>query len=76
MITTAGHGLITPAIINTPTGITGLSSMATQQTSQNLYNDKELFDDADLNWYDYGFRNNDPQIGRFTQLDPLTDDYP
>ncbi|MBX9784360.1 MAG: hypothetical protein K2X48_13805 [Chitinophagaceae bacterium] len=40
------------------------------------YNDKELWDDADLNWYDYGFRNYDPQIGRFTQLDPLTDDYP
>lgn len=41
-----------------------------------LYNDKELFEDGDLNWYDYGFRNYDPQIGRFTQLDPLTDDYP
>ena len=44
--------------------------------NKNLYNDKELFDDADLNWYDYGFRNYDPQIGRFPQLDPLTDDYP
>ena len=41
-----------------------------------LYNDKELIDDADLNWYDYGFRNYDPQIGRFPQLDPLTDEYP
>jgi len=41
-----------------------------------LYNDKELFDDADLNWYDYGYRNYDPQIGRFVQLDPLTDEYP
>ena len=40
-----------------------------------LYNDKELFEEADLNWYDYGFRNYDAQIGRFTQLDPLTDDY-
>ena len=40
-----------------------------------LYNGKELFDDADLNWYDYGFRNYDPQIGRFTQLDPLTFEY-
>lgn len=40
-----------------------------------LYNDKELFEEADLNWYDYGFRNYDPQIGRFTQLDPLTDDF-
>lgn len=44
--------------------------------NNNLYNDKELFDDGDLNWYDYGFRNYDPQIGRFMQLDPLTDDYP
>ncbi len=44
--------------------------------NKNLYNDKELFDDADLDWYDYGFRNYDPQIGRFTQLDPLTDEYP
>jgi len=33
-------------------------------------------DEADINWYDYGFRNYDPQIGRFPQLDPLTDDYP
>ena len=44
--------------------------------NNNLYNDKELNDDADLNWYDYGFRSYDPQIGRFPQLDPLTDGYP
>lgn len=43
--------------------------------NQYLYNDKELWEDADLNWYDYGFRNYDPQIGRFPQLDPLTWDY-
>jgi RHS repeat-associated protein len=30
-----------------------------------LYNDKELFDDGDLDWYDY-----DPQIGRWIQQDP------
>ncbi|MFT3948779.1 MAG: RHS repeat-associated core domain-containing protein [Agriterribacter sp.] len=38
-----------------------------------LYNDKELFDDGELNWYDYGFRNYDPQIGKFIQMDPLAD---
>jgi len=30
------------------------------------FNGKEMLDeDAGLNWYDYGFRNFDPQIGRF-----------
>ncbi len=44
--------------------------------NKNLYNDTELFEDADLDWYDYGFRNYDPEIGRFPQLDSLTDNYP
>ncbi len=35
-----------------------------------------MIDDADLDWYDYGFRSYDPQIGRFPQLDPLTNKYP
>jgi RHS repeat-associated protein len=41
-----------------------------------LYNDKELDDEGDLNWLDYGFRNYDSQIGRFVQVDPLTDEMP
>ena len=42
--------------------------------NKNLYNDQEIVSEADLNWYDYGYRNYDPQIGRFVQQDPLTDD--
>ena len=60
----------------------GISSVKLPDASEGsinnnyLYNDKELFDDGGLNWYNYGFRNYDPQIGRFMQLDPLTDAYP
>lgn len=62
--------------------IAGISSVKLADASEGviankyLYNEKELFDDGGLNWYDYGFRNYDPQIGRFTQLDPLTFEYP
>src|SRR6185312_6829172 len=62
--------------------IAGISSVKMGDANEgslknnNLYNDKELWDDADLDWYDYGYRNYDPQIGRFTQLDPLTWNYP
>jgi RHS repeat-associated protein len=42
-----------------------------------LYNGKELQDDKmvseALDWYDYGARFYDPQIGRFTTLDPATE---
>ncbi|ULQ52152.1 DUF6443 domain-containing protein [Flavihumibacter fluvii] len=42
-------------------------------TNNNLYNDKELFAEGDLNWYDYGFRDYDPQIARFVEMDPIQD---
>jgi RHS repeat-associated protein len=45
-----------------------------------LYNGKELQDETlgvtALDWYDYGARFYDPQIGRFTCLDPIASEFP
>jgi RHS repeat-associated protein len=66
------HGLKIAAISS------GKLAVATEGEVINLflYNDKELMDDGGLDWYDYGQRNYDPQIGRFQQVDPLTDIFP
>lgn len=41
-----------------------------------LYNGKELHNWNGLNWQDYGFRYYMPEIGRFTGVDPIADQYP
>ena len=38
-----------------------------------LYNGKELQEDYNLNWYDYGARMYDPVIGRWSTVDPLVE---
>jgi RHS repeat-associated protein len=63
-----------------PFGLTmvGISSKAAEKLNNAIrFNGKELNEDLDLDWYEYGFRNNyDPQLGRFHSVDPLSTDYP
>ncbi|MCB0856437.1 MAG: N-acetylmuramoyl-L-alanine amidase, partial [Bacteroidetes bacterium] len=40
-----------------------------------LYNGKELEEELDLGWYDYGFRWYMADVGRFVSVDPLAEDF-
>ncbi len=51
-------------------------SGSSEQRNFFLYNGKELQTDFDIDWYDYGARFYDPQLGRFHTADALTDAAP
>ncbi|RIY04739.1 RHS repeat-associated core domain-containing protein, partial [Hymenobacter rubripertinctus] len=54
--------------------LAGLSKSATPANKYS-WNGKERQDEFGLNWHDYGFRNYDPQLGRFMVVDPWTESY-
>jgi RHS repeat-associated protein len=62
-----------------PFGLTmaGISSKAAGKLENKKwkFQNQELDDDLGLNWYGFKWRNHDPQIGRFIQIDPLSDKY-
>jgi RHS repeat-associated protein len=78
---------ITPNTNNTPTldqsidyypfGMEFSTKLDISSDNKYLYNGKELQDEqiggVNLDWYDYGARFYDPQIGRWTTPDPLSE---
>jgi RHS repeat-associated protein len=62
-----------------PFGLTmaGISSKAAGklENKNDKFQGQPLDDDLGLNWYGFKWRNHDPQIGRFIQIDPLANDY-
>jgi len=71
---TSGNSLILEQSIDYyPFGLEHNSSIG--GNNKYLYNGKELQEDLSLNWYDYGARFYDPQIGRFFTVDRFAEKY-
>jgi RHS repeat-associated protein len=58
-----------------PFGMISQYWISGSSTNHYLYNGKELQEELDLEWYDYGARFYDPQIGRFHTIDPMAARY-
>ena len=50
-----------------------VSANANQVASKFKYNGKELNEELEVNWYDYGARNYDASLGRWMNIDPLAE---
>ena len=63
-----------------PYGMTHRPQAVTTSDNRYLFNGKELQNNllggVNLDWYDYGARFYDPQIGRWHVADPVTSEYP
>jgi RHS repeat-associated protein len=55
----------------------GISSKAagTIQNKEKTFQGQRFDDDLGLNWVQFKWRNHDPQIGRFIEIDPLAEEY-
>ncbi|MBI5370933.1 MAG: hypothetical protein HZA79_02775 [Sphingobacteriales bacterium] len=64
-----------------PFGLTmaGISSKALDfgnpKNKEKTFQGQRFDDDLDLNWVQFKWRNHDPQIGRFVEIDPLSEKY-
>ncbi|WP_420386234.1 RHS repeat domain-containing protein [Roseivirga sp.] len=57
--------------------IAALSSRAplSKPNNYNTFQGQERTEDFDLGWYQFKWRNHDPAIGRFFNIDPLAEEY-
>jgi RHS repeat-associated protein len=56
--------------------MSGISSKAAGKLeNKKKFINQELDEDLGLNWYQFRYRNHDPQIGRFIEIDPLAHKY-
>jgi RHS repeat-associated protein len=46
-----------------------------QVNKENTFQDQRFDNELDLNWVQFKWRNHDPQIGRFIEIDPLSEKY-
>lgn len=55
----------------------GISSRAANLTpnKEKTFQGQQFDDDLGLDWIEFKYRNHDPQIGRFIEIDPLAEDY-
>ncbi len=55
----------------------GISSKAAGsiQNKEKTFQGQRFDDDLGLNWVQFKWRNHDPQIGRFIEIDPLSEKY-
>jgi len=62
-----------------PFGLTmaGISSKAAGklQNKEKTFQGQQFDDDLGINWIQFKYRNHDPQIGRFIEIDPLASKY-
>ncbi|WP_018628837.1 RHS repeat domain-containing protein [Niabella aurantiaca] len=59
----------------TQKGISYTNPIPSLQNKDKTFQGQKFDDDLGLNYYSFKYRNHDPQIGRFIEIDPLANDY-